>query len=71
MDNNISGKSTKEKVILFIKHNIDISNKSTKEEVAEFFKNNFGASEDVSNNFIKEYISGDILPILSDHDENH
>ena len=68
MDNNISGKSTKEKVILFIKHNIDISNKSTKEEVAEFFKNNFRASEDVSNNFIKEYISGDILPILSDHD---
>ena len=46
----------------------NISNKSTKEEVAEFFKNQFRVNEDVSNNFIKEYISGDILPILSDYD---
>ena len=48
--------------------NYFISNNSTKEEVAEFFKNTFKVSEDVSNNFIKEYISGDILPILSDQD---
>jgi len=46
----------------------NISNKSTKEEVAEFFKNQFRVNEDVSNNCIKEYISGDILPILSDYD---
>ena len=45
-----------------------ISIKSTKEEVAEFFKNIYRVREDISNNFIKEYISGDILPILSDSD---
>ena len=46
----------------------DITNKSTKEEVADFFKKRFRVPEDISNNFIKEYISGDILSYLT-HDD--
>ena len=43
----------------------DLSDKSTKEEVAEFFKLNLKISDDICLNFIKEYITGDILPDLS------
>ena len=43
----------------------DISDKSTKEEVAKFFELKFNISQDISNNLINEYISGDILPNLS------
>jgi hypothetical protein len=45
-----------------------ISNKSTKEEVSAFFSNKFKVNEDISKNFIKEYISGEILPNLSRND---
>ena len=46
----------------------DISIESTKEEVANFFKYNFDLNEEISNNFINEYISGDILPDLTFED---
>ena len=46
----------------------DISNKSTKEEIAIFFENNFNINKDISDKFIKEYISGDILPHLTFED---
>jgi len=46
----------------------DICFKSTKEEVAKFFAEYFRINEDVYNNLIKEYISGDILPNLSQED---
>ena len=44
---------------------MNISSKSSKEQVAEFFEINFKVEKEVSNNIIKEYISGDILPNLS------
>ena len=43
----------------------DISGESTKEDVAEFYKTKFNVSEEIFKNFIKEFISGDILPYLS------
>ena len=46
----------------------DICFKSTKEEVAKFFAEYFRINEDVYNNLINEYISGDILPNLSQED---
>ena len=46
----------------------DIDSDSSKEEVVEFFKNNFKISEDISNKFLNEYISGDILQNLSDEE---
>ena len=46
----------------------DISNKSTKEDVAGFFKFNMNINDDICNNIIKEYITGDILPDLSIND---
>ena len=39
-----------------------------KEEVAAFFESKFGLNKDVSNKFITEYITGDILPNLSFND---
>ena len=42
----------------------NVTNKSTKEEVAGFFKSRFILNEDTVQNFIKEYITGDILPDL-------
>ena len=46
----------------------DISGESTKEDVAEFYKTKFNVSEEIFNNFIKEFISGDILPYLSEQE---
>ena len=43
-----------------------ISNKSTKEEVSAFFSNKFKVNEDISKNFIKEYISGEIFQIYQE-----
>ena len=42
----------------------EISNKSTEKEVAGFFEFKFNIDKNISNNFIKEYITGDILPYL-------
>ena len=46
----------------------DISGESTKEDVAEFYKTKFNVSEEIFKNFIKEFISGDILPYLSEQE---
>ena len=44
----------------------EITSESTKEEVAEFFKEKFKIKDEVYNNLIKEYITGDILVDLTD-----
>jgi len=46
----------------------DTSSKSLKEEVVVFFESKFSLNQDISNKFINEYITGDILPNLSFND---
>jgi len=43
----------------------ELSGKSTKEEVALFFKNKLNINDDGAKIFINEYISGDVLPLLT------
>ena len=43
----------------------EFSEKSTKEEIAEFFKTKLNINDDNANIFINEYISGDILPLIT------
>ena len=46
----------------------NITIESTKEEVAKFFINYLKSSKEIAKNIIKEDISGEILPELSDND---
>ena len=46
----------------------NITIESTKEEVAKFFINYIKSSKEIAENIIKEDISGEILPELSDND---
>ncbi len=46
----------------------NISSKSTKEEVAGFFRAYLNIKENISINFIKEYITGDVLLNLSNEE---
>lgn len=41
---------------------------STKEEVSNFFSSHYNISQEISNNLIKENISGEILLYLQDSD---
>ena len=46
----------------------ELSEKSTKEEVAEFFITKLNIKDDYANIFINEYISGDILPLMTEEE---
>ena len=48
--------------------NFPLSETSSKEKVADYLCATFELDEEIKNNFINEYISGDILTLLSDED---
>ena len=48
--------------------NFPLSETSSKEKVADYLCSTFELDKEIKNNFINEYISGDILTLLSDED---
>ena len=49
-------------------NNLPISEASSKEEVADYLSTKFKLKEELKNIIIKEFISGDVLPTLSNED---